>query len=165
MILGIANNSDANAQAMGDSSFGNGFGSVVRALGVNVRTKFLEQFFYIRFWKNQDIVDGAECADQLGTGLFVEDRAPAAFQVTKAGVCVHSDDEDVSFTFGAFEVANVANVERVEAAVGEYNALSCFLCFAEQGAKFVAGSDFGLGSAHELEIRLRRGAVNSFEQF
>src|SRR5271165_1965814 len=92
VVLGIANDSDANAQAIGDSAFGDGFGSVVGALSVNVRTKFFEQLLNVRFRENEDIVNSAKCADQLRTGLFVEDRAAAAFQVTKAGIRVHSDD-------------------------------------------------------------------------
>ncbi len=36
-----------------------------------------------------------------------------------AGIAVHGDDQDVAFAAGAFEIADVADVQRVEAAVGE----------------------------------------------
>jgi len=165
VALGVANDSDADAQAIGNGAFGDGFGRVVGALGVNVRKEILEQLFHIGFRENQDEVDSANCGDELSTGLLVEDRTASAFQVTKAGIGIHGDDKDVALAPGTFKVADVADVERVKAAVGENDALASLLGFTNQGAKFVARDDFGLGSAHGSGSRLRSGIVNGFEQF
>src|SRR4029077_4449923 len=105
VALGVANDSDADAQAIGNGAFGDGFGRVVGALGVNVRKEILEQLFHVGFRENQDEVDSANCGDELSTGLLVEDRTASAFQVTKAGIGIHGDDKDVALAPGTFKVA------------------------------------------------------------
>ena len=132
---------------------------------MDIRKKFLKQLFHVGFREKQDEIDSANCGDQLGAGLLVENGAAGAFEVAKTGIGIYRDDEDVTFALGAFEIANVADVERVKAAVGENDALASLLGFTEQGAKFVARNDFGLGSAHGSGSRLRGGIVNAFEQF
>ena len=164
VALGVANDSDADTEFVGDGPFGNGFGGVVGPLGVNVGKEFLKQLFHVGLRENQDEVDSANGGDQLRSGLLIKNGAAGAFQVTKTGIGIYGDDEDVALAPSALEIAGVADVESVKAAVGENDALASLLSFAEKGAKFVARDDLGLGSAHGSGSRLRSRIVNSFEQ-
>ncbi len=100
----------------------------------------------------------------MRTCLFVEDGAIRTLQVAKTGIGIDGDDEDVPFAFGGFKIANVANMESIEAAVGQDDTLPGLLCLAEEGDEFVARNDFGLGSAHGLRDRLRSGTVNGIKK-
>ena len=132
MIFGIADDGYADAEAGGDGALGDGVGGVVGALGVNVGTQFFEQFFDVRFGENHDVVHDPEGGDEKGAGLFVENGAARAFQRASAGVGVDGDDEKVALLFCAGEVANMADVEGVEAAVGENDALAALLRGCQQ---------------------------------
>ena len=165
MSFGVSNDRDADAEAVGYSAFGNGFGGVVSSLRMNVGKEFLEQLLDIGFRENKDEVDSPNGGDQVGASLLTENGAACALEVTQTCIGIHGDEKDVAFALSAFEITNVADVKSVKAAVGENQALAGLLGFAEQGAKFVARDDFGLGSTHGSGIRLRSGIVNGFAQF
>jgi hypothetical protein len=133
MVFGIAYDGDADAEAGGDGAFGNGVGGVVGAFGVDVGAQIFEKFFDVGFGKNHDVVGRAESGDEEGACLFVEDGAAGAFERADAGIGVDGDDEEVAFCFGAGEVTSVPDVEGVEDAVGEDNALAALLCGGQQG--------------------------------
>jgi len=133
MIFGIADDGDADAEASGDGAFGDGVGGVVGAFGVDVGAQFFQQFFHVWFRENHDVVHGAESGDEEGAGLFVEDGAARALERADAGIGIDGDDEEVAFGFGGGEIAGVADMERVEDAVGEDDALAALLRGSEQG--------------------------------
>src|SRR5258708_9361820 len=88
MVFGIADDRDADAEAGGRGAFGDGVGGVVGALGVDVGAQFFEEFFYVGFGENQDVIDIAKSGNEKGAGLFVEDGAAWAFEGTDAGIGV-----------------------------------------------------------------------------
>src|SRR5882724_3013390 len=114
MVFGIADDRDADAEAAGRGAFGDGAGGVVGAFGVDVGAEFFEEFFYVGFGENQDVVDVAESGNEKGAGLFVEDGAAWAFERADAGIGIDGDDEDFSFGFGGRKIAGVTDVEGVE---------------------------------------------------
>jgi hypothetical protein len=133
VVFGIADDGYADAEAGGDGALGDGVGGVVGAFGVDVGAQFFEQLFNIGFGENHDVVYDAESGDEKGAGLFVENGAAGAFEGPDAGVGVHGDDEEIAFGFCSGEITGVADVDRVEDAVGEYDALSALLCGRQQG--------------------------------
>jgi len=70
------------------------------------------------------VVDGGEPGEHLGALLDVEDGAAGTLQPPHRGIAVEPDDEHVAERPGRGEVAHVAGVEEVEAAVGEHHALA-----------------------------------------
>ena len=132
MVFGIADDGYADAEAGGDGAFGDGVGGVVGAFRVDVGAQLLEKIFDVGFREYDDVVDGAKSGDEEGAGLFVEDGAAGAFECANAGVGIDGDDEEVAFGFGGGEIAGVADMERVEDAVGEHDALAALLCGGER---------------------------------
>jgi hypothetical protein len=78
VAFGIAYDGYTDAEAVRDGAFGNGFGGVVGAFGVNVWSKFLEQLLDVWFGEEQDEIDIAQGSDQLRARVFVEDRPTMA---------------------------------------------------------------------------------------
>ena len=141
----IADDGDANAETRGDGALGNGVGGVIGALGVDVGAQIFQQGFDVGFGEEHDVVHAAECGNELRAGVLIEDRAAGAFQIAHAGIRVHADDQDVAFAARAFEIADVSDMQRVEAAVGEDDALAAALVFGEFLAQQIARNDFGSG--------------------
>src|SRR5215471_4682783 len=96
VILGIANDGHADAEAGGDGAFGNGFGGVVRTFGVHVGPQLFEELFYIGFREDDDVIHAAEGCHQNGASAFVQNRTARAFQRTHAGIAVDTDDQEIS---------------------------------------------------------------------
>jgi hypothetical protein len=124
MVFGVADDSDSNAEAGGRSAFRDGVGGVVGAFGVDVGAQFFEEFFDVGFGEDHDVVNVAESGYEKGAGLFVENGAAWAFEWTGAGIGIDGDDEEITFGFCSREIAGMTDVERVEDAVGEDDALA-----------------------------------------
>ena len=124
MIFGVADDGYADAETSGDGALGNGVGGVVGAFRMDVGTQFFEQFFDVGFREDYYVIHGAEGGDEKGAGLFIENGTAGAFERADAGIGIDGDDENVAFGFCAGEVAGMADVERIEDAVGEDDALA-----------------------------------------
>src|SRR5260221_81426 len=124
MVLGIADDRYTDTEPGGRRTFRDGLARVIRSLSVNVRTQLLQQRFYVRLAEDHNIIDGAQRADQGGTRSFGQDGAPSAFQGADARICVHANSQDIAFAARAFEIANVAHVQGIEAAVCQHNFLA-----------------------------------------
>ena len=69
--------------------------------------------------EEDEIVDAFELFEDGDAVVLVDDGAFGAFEALDAGVGVDGDDEDVALAFSEAEVLDVAEVDEVEAAVGE----------------------------------------------
>jgi hypothetical protein len=132
VVLGVAGDGDADAETVGDFALGHGVNGVVGALGVNVGAERLEEMRDAGFAEEDDVVDGTKGGYQTGAGAFVEDRASGTFESAGAGVAVDGDDQRVAEGAGGFEIADVADMENVEAAIGEDNGLTALLVVADE---------------------------------
>ena len=64
MVLRVAYDGDADAEAGGDSALGDGVGGVVGALGVDVWAQFFEKFFDVGLRENDDVIYNAESGNE-----------------------------------------------------------------------------------------------------
>jgi hypothetical protein len=133
VVFGVADDRYTNAEAGGDGAFGDGVGGIVGAFGVDAGAQFFEKSFDVGFGENHNVVYASESGDEKGAGLFVENGTAGAFQLADARIGIDGDDEEVAFGFGGGEITCVADVESIEDAVGEDDALAALLCGGQQG--------------------------------
>ena len=69
--------------------------------------------------KIDDVVDAAQRGDELGAIGGRHDRPARPLQRRDRRIVVDRDDEAIGFARGRLQVADVADVQQVEAAVGE----------------------------------------------
>jgi len=131
MVFGVADDGYANAEARGYGALGDGVSCVVRAFRVDVGAQFLEKSFDVGLGKNYDVVHCADSSDEKGAGLFVENGTAGAFEKASTGIGVDGYDEDVAFGFRTGQIAGVADMERIEDAVGEDNVLAALFAAAQ----------------------------------
>jgi len=135
VALGVADDCDANAEARGDLTLGNRVGSVVGAFGVDVGAKRFEKRPDGEIVEEENEIHRGKCSNQLGACSSRKNGAARAFEGANAGIGVDGDDEEITLAAGAFEIADVADVKEVEAAVGEHDAtaLSALVIEAARG--------------------------------
>ncbi len=164
MRFGIADDGDAYGKALRRGAFRNSLCGIVGALGVNVGTKFLQQALDIGLWKKDYEIHWAKGCYELGARLFVENGTTGALELAKAAVRVNADDQKIAFLLCALQIADMADVQRVETAVGEHHALPFLPGIGNQRSKFIDGQDFGVGGTHRSGL-LRGGLVNRLKKF
>src|SRR5258708_16955896 len=149
MIFRIAHDCESDSQTRRRGALWNRFGRIVGSFRVNIGTKCFEQSLHVRFVKKNDVVDRPESSNALRTGLLIEDRAAGPLECTDAAIHIDADDENVAFVASAFQVADVPDVKRIEAAIRKNDPLAASLVIGEFCAKLIARDDLGFGAAHE----------------
>jgi hypothetical protein len=106
---------------------------------LKIGTDFANQGANIGFGKNDDGVHGGKSCENLGAFRVWHYRAALTFQRSHRGVGIYRNHKASAEFFGGLQVANVANVQHVEAAVREGDAITGaapFLCaLAERRAR------------------------------
>ena len=102
--------------------------------------------------KDRDVIDARERRQHLGAIGFPIERPRGALERADGVVAIHGHGQDVAERAGGLQIAHVADVEQIEAAVGE-NQLPAFAgqCLADGGELF--GGDDLLGGHERATIR------------
>jgi hypothetical protein len=164
VIFGVADDGYAYAEAGGGGALWNGVGGVVGAFGVHVWAEGFEERLDVGLAEEDHVVDGAKSGDEIGAGGFRQDGAAGAFESADAGVAIHRDDEDVAFAASPFQIADVSDVQRIEAAIREDDSLTAAFVSGEKLAETIAGDNFGLRLAHGSGAGPGGFATDGFEQ-
>jgi len=122
MIFRVADDADAPAVGVYHVAFGDVLLCVVCAFGVDVGAKRQKEFGDGRLVEDYDVVNCAQGRDRLGSLALRDEGAALAFESKHLLVAVYADDEEVAEVARAFEVADVPDVQEVEAAIGEDDA-------------------------------------------
>lgn len=125
-----------------------GVGGVVAAFGVDVGLDLFDEAGDAGFFEDDDGVDAAEGGDDFGAIEFGVDGAVGAFEGADGGVGIDGDDEGVSEGAGLLEVADVAGVQKVEAAVGEDEVFALAFQGVAQLADVFGGGGVEIGRGH-----------------
>lgn len=141
MVLGIADNHDTTSAGFDFVALRDAFGSVVGALGLEIRADFADDGADVFLGKDDNSIDVGEGGENFRAFGFRHDRTAFAFQCANRGVGIHSDDEFTSKGACGAEVADVADVEDVEAAVGESDAISGIAPGGDTTGEFSAGKN------------------------
>ena len=88
---------------------------------MNVRLQQAQQSLHGRIIEQNDVVDTTQGCDELGTIRSGEDRTPRPFESGHRSIVVHRDNETVRHFCRALQVPDMADVQQIEAAVGEGN--------------------------------------------
>jgi len=165
VILGITHNGYADAEPGGDGALGYALCRVIRAFAVNVGPQLFQERFDIGFGEEHDVVYAAERCHELRARVFIENRPAGPFQIAHTGIGVHANDQNIAFAARAFEIANVPDVQRIEAAVREDDAPAMALVFLEFLAEYTLRHDFGTGFAHDSAGGSGGFTANGIEKF
>src|SRR6266487_2301174 len=92
--------------------------------------------------KYRDVVDAGERGQDFGSFGLRDERPAGAFEGTRAGVIIETEDQEIAERPRLLEVAHVAQVEQVETAVGKDAALARLLPALHLGGKVLAATYF-----------------------
>ena len=165
VVLGVADDGNADAEQRGHVAFRDGLESVIGALGVDVGVNFAEKMFYVELVENYDVVHKFQRGDERRTRTLGENWAAFAFQFSGTGIGIDSDDEKIAFLFCGLQVANVADVQQIEDAIREHNFAAGMAMLIEDAVQTFAGNNF-FASIHSnqrpaVASRLRAASSSS----
>jgi len=164
MIFRVAHDGDADSETRRRSALRNRLGRIVGPFRVDIGTKCFEQGLHVRFVKKYDVVDRPQGGNKLRTRLLIEDRAAGSLECANAAIHIDADGENVALAASSFQVADVPDVKRVEAAVRKSDPLAASLVIGKFCAKLIARDDFGFGVAHESGRGSPRVAADGVEE-
>ena len=122
--LRVARDGDPRAQRFHRTALGNVLLGIVGALGVHVGAEARDQRVGAVLLEHDHRVHPAHRRDQLRALRGGHHRPARALQASHRGVGVEPDHERVAERARGLEIADVADVEEIEAAVGEHQPLA-----------------------------------------
>jgi hypothetical protein len=85
--------------------------------------------------------------------VFLKHGTARTLQAADAAIVVDAHNEDVAFAARTFEIANVADVESIEAAVGKDYAIATALMLCKFVLERFARNDFAVSLTHDSGSR------------
>src|SRR6267154_690609 len=164
VVLGVAHDGHADAQPNGNRALRHSLRRVIGALGVHIGVQIFQQSFDVGLGKDHDIIHDAKRGDELRPGILTKDGTVGPFEIADARIGIHTDNEDVPFAASAFEITNVPDMERIEAAVRKDDGLTQAFVFLQPFAQLIPQNNLGCGLAHGLGARSRCLATDSIEK-
>ena len=152
VVFGIADNGHAPAALDDGVALGNVVGGVVGALGVDVGTDFADQGAHVGLGKHDHGVHVGEGGQNFGALGGGHQRTPGALQAAHRLIRIETDHEFSAELLGGAEIADVADVQQVETAVGQDDALAGAAPFLDAAAELIAGKDFVFVRAHQKDL-------------
>lgn len=142
MILGIAYDYDSASAGFDFAPLGNAFFGVIGALGVKIGADFADDRAHIFFREDHNGVNIGQRSENF-RALFGRHYGPAfAFQGAYGFIGIYRDDEFASEFASGVEIANVSNVQYIEASVGEGDAISGGAPVQHQLVELAPGNNF-----------------------
>src|SRR5262245_16974381 len=124
VLLGIAGDRRHTTQPLHGGPLRHGVHAIVGALGMDIGLERLEQRVHARLVEQQHAIHATQRRHQTRPLRARLNRAPRALERMGGTIAVDRNDQSIPERAGAGEIANVADVEQIEDAVGEHDALA-----------------------------------------
>lgn len=124
MVLGISGDPDLTSIREDFFPFRHARFSVIGAFCMNRGLKGVENAVDVRLIKDHNMIHTPKCGNKRRSFILIQDRAPGSFQAANRPVAVDRHNERIAQCACTFEIAHVADVENIEAAVGKDDLLS-----------------------------------------
>ncbi len=141
VILGVADDLDAAPKRDDLVTLGNGLASVISSLGLDVGTNLPDESAHVRLAEDHDRVHTFESGNNFGALALRHGRTRGTLQPAYALVRIDGNDELSAEFAGTPQVADMAHVQEVKAAVCKGHTLACGTPLGDQFGKFSAIDD------------------------
>src|SRR6202041_1915522 len=142
VILGITDNHDSPSAAFNLIALRNALHRIVRPLGMEIRTDFADEGAHVILWENYDRIHIRQRRQNFRT-FFGRDYPPAlALQCPHGNVRIHRDNQSAAESTCRVQVANMPNVQHIEAPVRQRDAIAGAPPFRHTLAKLVSRNNF-----------------------
>src|SRR5919108_977546 len=148
MIFRITHNGYANAKPRSSSTLRNRLRRIVCAFRMDIWPQLFEQSFHAGFGKQNNVIDRTKGGNQKSACIFIEHGPARPLQSAHTGIVVDSDNENVALAPRAFKIADVADVQSIEAAVREDDAFAALLVFRKLVLQRFARNDLAASFTH-----------------
>jgi hypothetical protein len=105
---------------------------------VDIRAQFFKECFHARLREDYNVIDVAQRRHQKRPGPLLKNRPARSLQSSRAVIGIDGNNENVPLAFRAGKIANMADVQRIEASVRQNDAFSFPPEFRELGGSVFA---------------------------
>ena len=123
-MLGVADNRHASTILANHICFGNVLGGVIGALGLDVGMNFADDGADVKLGEDDDSVDIGKGGENLRAFFRGHQWTALSFQRTYGFIRIDGNDEAAAEFLGGVKIAHVADVQQIEASIGQRNALT-----------------------------------------
>src|SRR5947209_6349002 len=123
VVFRIAHDRNSPAKFTHECAFGNGGFGVVGAFGLNVRAQLANNRADVLFWKDDNCIHILQRRQDLGSLALGRHRPPCTFQRARGIVRVQRYHDSAAQFLRATQIADMTDVQQVEAAVGQNDLL------------------------------------------
>jgi len=145
MILGIAHDDNQSAARLDLIALGNARDRVIGAFGMKIGMDFANEGAHVFFVKNDDRVNVLQRRQNLGALGGRHHGPPFTLQGAHGGIGVDRDNQFAAKFASGAQIAYMADMKQVEAAVGESDAFACAPPLGHTQAEFVARNNLPMG--------------------
>lgn len=121
MILWISDDGRPAAVAADGVPLGHCLDRVIGAFTVHIRFQNSQQLADVQLRKYDDVIDRSQRADELSSIGRREYRTARPLELTHRFIVIDRNDQPIGFRLRTFQITNMANMQQVEAAVGQGN--------------------------------------------
>src|SRR5579883_93701 len=134
---------------------------VVAAFDVDGRLQLLDEGAGGWLIEDGDIINAGEGGEDFGALLLRHQGATWAFQAARAFVAVQAKNQEIAQRAGILQVANMAEVQQVEAAIGENGLFACLLPASDDLRQFIMRENLGkyLYCVHKIALNSSSGVL------
>lgn len=119
-----------------------GVRSVVCSFGLNVGANLPDQGADIQLRKDDHCIDRGQRSDNLGALAFRNDWTSVSFESAHRGIGIDRNDQFAPECLGCSQIADVSDVQEIERAVCQDDALATTAPLVDSKQEFIAREDF-----------------------
>ena len=142
MILRVANDHDSPSAGFDLIALGNTLHRVVGPFGMKIRTDFANNSAHILFRKNDDGIYIRQRRENLRAFFGRHHRSPFTLQCAYGSIRIHRDNQLAAQFPRRVQVANMPNVQHIEASVRQRNAIARMPPFRHPLLKLIPRNNF-----------------------
>src|ERR1700732_2552986 len=111
MFLGITDDCYADPEKRCKVAFWNSLRRVIGAFRVHIRLEFAQQSIYIEFVEDHNVIHSSQSGYQRSARAFCQNWPAGSFQRSRAGIRIHTHDEQVAFFARRLQIAHVSQMQ------------------------------------------------------
>ena len=138
MIFWIADDGNAAAVAEDGLALRHGVNGVIGTLAVDVGFQRQQQGRHGWLRKYDDVIHAAQGCHEFRTILFAEDWTASALQTADGSIVIDGNHQPIRFGGGSLQIANMTDVQQVEAAVCERHGTAGGAILGDRGEQGLA---------------------------
>lgn len=145
MIFCITHDCNAATVFAHQIALGHAFFRIVGTFSLNVGVNLVNESADIPLWEDDDCIDIGKSRENFGAFCSGHDGSTLAFERPYGVIGIYSDDQASTEILGGVQIANVAHVQDVKAAIRQGHSFACCAPLCNAAPQLIAVQNLRIG--------------------